>query len=170
MKESDRPGSSLEQPSPKKKESPHPLPRAVEAGVPARALSRRIAVPLGIAAALALTSGGAAAYAMARQSDSTSTASSSGSSSKSTSSHSSSDGALDLGSFFTKVKEFIAPEPERPRLAGDVAEPTPRPSSSTPQVPTPPPSASVVVANPTPPIVPQPPMRLGGAVAPPSNR
>lgn len=157
----------MSEPSPKKKETPNPLPRALENGVSVRAVSpmRRVGVPLAIAAALALTTGGAAAYAMSRSKPAEPEREPSTSSIDHSSSTRHSSLSVDVDNVFSRVKEFLTPEPQRPKLAGDVAIAPPPVATMIAPVANPPPTGGA------PPAVapPHDPVRLGGKVSPPNS-
>jgi hypothetical protein len=150
---------------PKKKESPLSLVRAVDVGAEVRPLSpvRRYGPPLAVAAALALAAG-ASAYAMTRHSEVV------------TPIHASTPRYERTDDEKTDARSTAAvpPASEQPRLAG---------STSSPTMPSAPPSNSIAATPPTAPsgsagpgtlpsrpIVPhQPPPPMPGGMRPPSH-
>lgn len=144
----------------KKKVHPNPLPRSVEVGAPVRPLAevrgastRSTLVPLAVAAALALA-GCSTKPAIEREVGHSRTGSTS---ERQTSPGGGGTDLVDV------LKNMIAPEPERPRVAGG-AEPQP-PTTNAPvntAAPTaPPPSNTFIAPTPNPP-------RLAGDVAEPA--
>jgi hypothetical protein len=135
----------------KKKESPEPLVRAVDTGAPVRPLSpaRRLVLPLGIAAGLILAAGTTAAFA--------SGALASGAR------------ASDTSDTLRRVGDFISPNIEPPRMAGEMVAPPPtQQQGATPVPPTTPTQAPV--AKPRPPIIPTHEVpKTAGIMPPPHN-
>ena len=137
--------------TPKKKESPEPLVRAVDTGAPVRALSpvRRLALPLGIAAGLILAAGTTAAFASGALSTGAR--------------------ASDTSGTLRRVGDFISPNAEPPRMAGEMVAPPPTEQQGATPVPAPP-TTQAPIAKPRPPIVPthQVP-KTAGIMPPPQN-
>lgn len=150
----------------KKKVHPNPILRSVEAGTPIRPLApwsgsaevrgcaaRKVVVPLAVAAALALGISGC--------SNKTPIEREGGSSKGSTTQHATQGG--DSTDFVDVIKNFISPEKEPPRLAGEI-EPVAPPSTVAPVntvAPNAGPSNTFITPTPNPP-------RLAGDVAEPS--